>query len=82
MTWREALEIVIAHTGVVRFRWLCSDANPQGGPHGCDAYRAWVIEQAGSLAPPVPIRPVTPTGSIAVRQPCGGCPGNPYEHLI
>lgn len=28
MSWKLALEIVVARTGHNRYRWLCSDANP------------------------------------------------------
>ena len=44
MTLPEALDILVAHTGHERYRWLCSDDNPDQAQR--DAYRRLVIEQA------------------------------------
>lgn len=51
--WREALEIVVAMTRHERFRWLCSDENPDAASRR--GYRARVVRIAAEgLDPPTP----------------------------
>lgn len=45
MTWDEALSIVIAETGVERYRWLTSEDNPDVAAR--EGYRRFVLERAG-----------------------------------
>lgn len=52
MTWLDALEIVATRTGVERYRWLCSEANPN--PETRAGYRAFMLAQAGEPAPQPP----------------------------
>ncbi len=61
MDWSEALEIIVARTRHERFRWLCSDANPEADQR--DGYRATMIEQATgehAAAAPQPADPWLP----------------------
>lgn len=44
MTWREALEQVVARTRHERYRWLTSDDNPDAAQR--EGYRASLIQQA------------------------------------
>lgn len=54
MTWLDALEIVVARTGHVRYRWLCSDDNPDADQR--DAYRIQVIAEACGEPPRPSVR--------------------------
>lgn len=47
MTWAEALEIVVARTGVGRYRYLCSDEHADHA-----RWRAKVVELATGDPPP------------------------------
>jgi hypothetical protein len=66
------LDECVRHTGVERYRWLCSDANDLPAPNSRDDWRRWVIERRWDVHPvagvAVDYTPVTPG-------PCGGCPG-------
>lgn len=55
MTWEEALEIVVAKTGVERYRWLCSEDNPSvRGWDGREDFRRYMVELAtGQSFPPL-----------------------------
>jgi len=44
MTLPEALDLVVARTSHERYRWLCSDDNPDAAQR--EAFRRYVIEQA------------------------------------
>lgn len=50
MTWIEALDLVVARTRHGRYRWLCSDANPNTRQR--DAYRRAMLRKAGAPEPP------------------------------
>jgi len=67
----EAIAIVVTRTGVARYRFLCSDANPDTWSR--EGYRRWVLEQAGQPAP----EPSPPTPEdLALRAHVvrhGGC---------
>ncbi len=52
MNWQEALEIIVDRNGHQRFRWLCSDDNPDA--HQREGYRAIVISQATGKPPIYP----------------------------
>lgn len=60
MTLDEALEIVVARTRHERYRWHCSDDNPNA--RGREAYRRSVLSLAGAPEPepPPPPEPVRP----------------------
>jgi hypothetical protein len=63
--WQESVEIHVARTGVNRYKFLCSEQNPNVAQR--DAYRRYVVEQVtGKPAP----------ASSAARPCCGGF--NPY----
>lgn len=49
MTYLEALEVVVARTRHERYRWLCSDENPNTEQR--EGYRRIVLEKAGQPAP-------------------------------
>jgi hypothetical protein len=73
MNLEQALDILIARTGHERYRWLCSEDNPD--VIGRDAYRALVITQAEGKPTQDPAEVL---GSEALRayladHPCGGC---------
>jgi hypothetical protein len=51
MTWREALGAVVARTGHERYRWLCSDDNPDVVQR--ESYRRSMLDQCGQ-APSYP----------------------------
>lgn len=68
MTLAEALEIVIARTKHERYRWLCSDANPDAESR--EAYRGLMVRLAsdGDLPPqPPPPRPLSRTLELLSR---------------
>ena len=44
MSWQESLEDYVSRTGVERYRWLCSEDNPNAMDR--EAYRRFVVEQA------------------------------------
>lgn len=49
MNWHEGVEIVVANTGVERYRWLCSDENEDAETR--EGYRSLVVALASrSLA--------------------------------
>lgn len=70
--WRDALETVVARTRHERFRFLCSDENPDAASR--QGYRLQVIKIAAEgLATPTP-------EDLALRADlerygCGGCGG-------
>lgn len=64
MTWQDALESVIARTKHDRYRWLCSDANPDRESR--DASRRLVLERAGQPAPPGPAQSLVPI-ALSIR---------------
>jgi hypothetical protein len=87
VTLQEALEIVIARTGVARYRWLCSDENPaEHGPTGRETYRRWVISEAEGIPwvdVPAAGRSIVVSGTLPAPSG-GGCCGGPdlYDYLI
>jgi hypothetical protein len=51
MSWTDALELVVAATGHERYRWLCSEDNPDPGSR--DGYRGLMVRlSAGDEAAP------------------------------
>jgi hypothetical protein len=78
MTLADALDIQIARTGHARYRWLCSEDNPDHAQR--DAYRRLVIQQASGPWPPQPDLAVQAIADIrqsgvtqtARRGCCGG----------
>jgi hypothetical protein len=69
MSYADALNFVIAATGIERYRWLCSEENPDIEQR--EGYRAYVIRQALGLPEPVP--GITPTPDERRANP--GCCG-------
>ncbi len=61
MTWQDAVEIEVARTKEERFRWLCSDDNPNIVQR--EAYRALLIEQAAG-APSFIVQAGTALGAL------------------
>ena len=73
MTLPEALNIVIARTGHERFRFLCSEANPDRDTR--EGYRALVLRLAAQ-APGDPPPELAPRPAPIVYAPrFGGCCG-------
>lgn len=70
MNWRDALELVVAETGVGHYRFLCSEANPD--PSTREGYRRYMVELATGVkvarpeAPP-PASPRPPPGDWSAR---------------
>ncbi len=54
MGWEEALEIAVARHRCLRWRWLCSEANPDAGQR--DAYRRHMIELAAPSYPAMAVQ--------------------------
>jgi hypothetical protein len=72
MTLSEVLDIVVSRTRHERYRWLCSDANPNAEQR--DAYRRIVFEMAGQRPPkPEPPRPNL-TATLALMARMRECP--------
>lgn len=73
--WEEAVETMVARTGVERYRWLCSDANRMKAPNDVLSWRGFIIRQAfeipESANQSVGREPLTP---IPVCGSCGGAP--------
>ncbi len=65
MTWEECIDLVVIITNHQRYRWLCSDENPDVRQR--EKYRALVIRKATGEPDPPPLVPI-PSG-----KPCGGC---------
>jgi len=63
MTWQEALDTVVARTGHERFRWLCSDDNPDAVQR--EGYRGVVLGLAGQPASETP--PVLPPLAVSIN---------------
>ena len=71
MTWDLALTAVIALTGHERFRWLCSEDNPDADQR--DGYRRLVIQLAGGEAESAP--PLVPLAkALALHRLVNSCP--------
>lgn len=73
MGWQEALDVVVGRTRHERYRWLCSEANPDEWSR--EAYRGQVLTMAtGEPVAPAPIRTRAATGTVRVRAAgcCGG----------
>jgi hypothetical protein len=76
MTLAEALDTAIEQTKHERYRWLCSEANPDAEQR--EAYRRLVLSladpavaEASRAARLIAENPAEPTGVAA--NPCGGC---------
>ena len=68
-----ALDLVIARTGVERYRHLCSEANTLPCPNDCETWRRWIRSEAmgePSERAPAAVRVHYGEPSAA---PCGGC---------
>ncbi len=74
MTLSAALDLIVSRTGHQRYRWLCSDDNPNVAQR--ESFRAWVIQQAeaDSIPAHIPIR-ITYAEDDAprTRRGCGAC---------
>lgn len=73
MTWQDARDIVIRHTGHERYRHLCSQDNTLKPPNGPEEYRALMIQRAHELEGTEPA--TTPMQGVITFVPC--CPGPP-----
>lgn len=79
MTLPDALNIVIARTGVERYRYLCSEANTLPSPNDRETWRAWIMSEA-QRDPSLPDITVSSEEMREAEQwpprvkPCGGCP--------
>jgi len=74
MTWTDALDAVVARTRVERYRWLCSEDNPDAESRA--AYRSRMVELV--TGEPDPTSGVTPAEDLALQahiaaHPCGSC---------
>ena len=72
MTLEEAIEVVVARTKHERYRWLCSDENPDAWSR--EGYRLLMLELAGAPAP----TPTPTPEDLALRAYVakhGGCCG-------
>jgi hypothetical protein len=63
MTLTEVLDIVVSRTRHERYRWLCSDANPNTEQR--DAYRRLMFDLAGQRPHPPAPRPEPPRPALA-----------------
>jgi hypothetical protein len=73
MTWQNAMQVVVARTRHERYRWLCSDENPDVASR--DGYRRLVIKMAGgdpASVPPVHVQAVNLWRSIKAFAKSGG----------
>jgi hypothetical protein len=52
MEWFEAVDVMVTRTGHERFRWLCSEENPDEGQR--DGYRYQVVAMATGTPPEPP----------------------------
>jgi hypothetical protein len=72
MTFADALNQVVAETGHERYRWLCSDANPDVNKR--IGYQALVMRKAG-VPGPLPAMPITVDYGDPAPVRKGGCCG-------
>jgi hypothetical protein len=74
MDWRGALDANVGRYGHPRWRWLCSDDNPDADSR--EKHRALMVRIAAGEPRPAPPRIAVDygTGEPGAR-PCGGCPG-------
>lgn len=65
MTWQDALEIVVARTRHERYRWLCSDDNPDVEQR--DGHRRHMLDQCGHVPsyPPAVVQAGSALGAAA-----------------
>ena len=70
MTLLESIDLVVARTGVERYRYLCLE-HPR--PKVRAEYSAWVVRKAAEPFDPTTIRPYVPASSGG----CQGCPEPP-----
>ena len=73
MTLTQALDIVIDRTGHERFRFLCSEANPDRDTR--EGYRALVLDMAEGRAPSPPARSELRTAAQPIPFKPGSCCG-------
>ncbi len=70
VNWKESLDIVIRETGHHRYRWLCSEENPDTRQR--EKYRALVVRKATGEPEPAPEQSAALRAYLA-RHGCGGC---------
>jgi hypothetical protein len=68
-----ALDLVVARTGVARYRHLASEANTLPAPNAPADWRRWILAEAAKPAAGPPAVPVS-YGEPGPARPCGGCP--------
>ena len=73
MTLAEALDRIVADTGHERYRWLCSEDNPDVGQR--EGYRQIVMEHAGQPRDPAAEAIATVRQSGVTETPKRGCCG-------
>ncbi len=79
MTWFEALEFMIVQTSHERYRWLCSNDNPDAETR--DGYRSLMVRKAtGQPEPAAPPAAAAAPVSRAVTVPA--LPPDPWLPLI
>lgn len=73
MTWQDALDAVVARTPHERYRWLCSDENPDVRQR--ERYRALMVRIASGEPDPDPDPDPASAALQAYTQahPCGNC---------
>jgi hypothetical protein len=80
MTWQAALETEVSRTKHARYRWLCSDANPDAETR--EGYRALMIRRAtGEPDPPAP-EPIVALAAVAQVASQGPPEVDPWLVLI
>jgi len=70
MNWTDALDLIVEQTGHARYRWLCSEDNPDASRR--EAYRALMIRQAAGEPEPSSDDDAQLRAHVA-RHGCGGC---------
>lgn len=65
MTWHQAADELVKRTGHERYRWLCSDENPDARQR--ESYRAMMLEKAGQPVPPHSMTVPTPPLASSLR---------------
>jgi len=70
MNWTEALDLVVEQTGHARYRWLCSEDNPDVRQR--ESYRSLMIRQATGQHEPARDNDAALRAYMAAHG-CGGC---------
>jgi hypothetical protein len=70
LNWTEAIEIAVQQEGHERYRWLCSDDNPDVRQR--EAYRALMVRKATGQPEPSSSNDAALRAYVAAHG-CGGC---------